>query len=127
MTTNKTPTVKEVKAGLKEMAMLKALPISIKKSKGAKRKGDTLIIGAPSDLGTCVATIFFTKAGNFIEACVCEPGRWAHCIAEDLTENQAVHESMRWVDTMEDVQKFLKREPYDWDGKKKWLKAIKRL
>jgi hypothetical protein len=37
--------------------------------------------------------------------------------------DQSLDESMRYVDTVGDVHNFLERKPYQWDGKKKWLKG----
>lgn len=123
------PSIKEVRNSLKELAMISALPLKVKRCLGTgtgSRKGVELRLTSPSDLGSCVAVIYFNKGGNFVEALVCEPGRWAHCIAEQLTADQALDESARWVDTMEDVEKYLKRQPYEWDGKKEWLKRVRK-
>ncbi len=60
---------------------------------------------------TCAAKLFFVE-GNFSFALVYEPGRVRHCLLEGLPASEAMSEATRFVESYEDVEKFLTRVPY---------------
>ena len=123
---NNTPTLsaKSVVAHLKRMAASNFLPIEF--TKGGNLKGPVVVACVPSEVGACVANLMFSQQDDFTDALVFEPGRWNHCILEGLTADQALDESARYVDTLEDVKNFLLRKPYNWDGKKEWIEAVRK-
>ena len=123
----KLPSIEEFSAGLKELSMLSAKPLHYDESQPKnKRKGIFVTVKMEyGDDTDCIAQIFFTKKGTFDYAFVFEPGRWKHCTDEGLTMDQAMDESIRVVYTATDVENFLKRLPYDWEGKERWMKKLK--
>lgn len=116
-------TIKQARALLKEISSA-GVTIKIQNLNRKHTEHDELVVSSPTDFGPACATLFFTKDGRFGEAAVFEPGRCRHCLDEGLTMDQALDESMRYVDAIEDVCNFLQRKPYQWDGKKEWLKRI---
>lgn len=122
-------TIDDVEEILEDVAKVTELELLLTKTQPRnKRKGIfiTAKLSGEDELDVCIASIQFTKAGKFDYAFVFEPGRFRHCITEQLTEDQAIDESGRTVWSMEDVEKFFKRQPYEWEGKKAWLKKIKK-
>lgn len=122
-------TISDVQEVLTDVAKVMDLELYLNKTQSKnKAKGIfiTVKLGAEDVQDECMASIQFTKAGYFDYAFCFEPGRFRHCIEEQLTEDQAIDESGRTVCSMEDVEKFLKRMPYEWEGKKTWLKKVKK-
>ena len=129
MKTNTLTTIDTIVETLQELALVRELDFTRTTPKN-KRKGDFLtvrmeqasVVADNSDACDCIASIQFTKRGIFDFAFVFEPGRYRHCILEDLGDDIAIDESCRQVDTLDDVFKFFRREPYEWLGKKAWVK-----
>lgn len=123
-------TINEVEEILKDVANVTEMDLLISKAQPKnKRKGIfiTARLSAEDVEDVCIASIQFTKTGYFDFAFVFEPGRFRHCVEESLTYDQAIDESAREVLNMQDVEKFFKRQPYAWEGKKAWLKKVKAL
>lgn len=123
-------TIDDVEKILEDVANVEGLDLLMSKSQPKnKRRGIfiTAKLSAEDVEDVCIATIQFTKAGYFSYAFCFEPGRFRHCLSEELTYDQAIDESAREVLNMQDVEKFFKRQPYAWEGKKAWLKKVKAL
>ena len=122
-------TVDDVEEILKDVAKVTDLELVTNESRPKNKSKGILItvkLSAEDVQDVCIASIQFTKTGYFDYAFCFEPGRFRHCMEEDLTYDQAIDESGRTVWSMEDVEKFFKRQPYEWDGKKAWLKKVNR-